>query len=57
MLAVNINQQPEADLMNTFTTLPLKAEIQPDRELNELLVDLSPDTSRVTGKLPKKLGT
>ena len=45
MLAVNINQYPEANLINTFTTLPLKVEVQPDRKLNKLLADLSPDTS------------
>ena len=45
MLTVNINQHPKADLINAFITSPIKAEIQPDRELNELLVDLSPDTS------------
>jgi len=44
MLAVNINQHPEADLMNTFTTLPLAIEVQPDRKLNKLLAALSPDT-------------
>jgi len=45
MLTVNINQYPEADLMNAFTTLPLIVEVQPDRKLNNLLADLSPGTS------------
>ena len=45
MLTVNINQNPEADLINAFTMMPLTVEVQPDRYLNELLADLSPVTS------------
>ena len=44
MLTVNINQHPEANLMNAFATLPLIVEVQPDRELDKLLAALSPDT-------------
>ena len=45
MLTVNINQNPEADLMNAFTMMPITVEVQPDRYLNKLLADLSPATS------------
>ena len=39
------NQHPQvADRMNTFTTLPIAIEIQPDRKLDALLAALSPDT-------------
>jgi len=45
MLAVNINQRPEVDMLNTFTTLPLVIEVEPDRKLDKLLAELSPNTS------------
>jgi len=47
ILAVNLDQRMEvADRTNTFTTaLPAAIEIQPDRILEKLLADLSPDTS------------
>jgi HEAT repeat protein len=39
------NQPPQVvDKMNTFTTLPIAIEVQPDRKLSALLADLSPDT-------------
>lgn len=45
MLAVNQYQQPEEmDMLQTFTTLPLVIEVQPDHKLEQLLADLSPDT-------------
>jgi HEAT repeat protein len=45
MLAVNLNQRPQVvDKMNTFTTLPIAIEVQPDRKLDKLLAGLSPDT-------------
>jgi HEAT repeat protein len=45
MLAVKLNQRPQVvDKMNTFTTLPIAIEVQPDRKLDKLLADLSPDT-------------
>ena len=46
MLAVNLDQRPQVvDKMNTFTTLPLAIEVQPDRKLEKLLADLAPDRS------------
>jgi HEAT repeat protein len=52
MLAVNINQHPHIvlDVMNTFTTLPIAVEIQPDQNLEKLLPDLSHGTPRVDRK-------
>ena len=45
MLAVKLNQRPQVvDKMNTFTTLPIAIEVHPDRKLDKLLADLSPDT-------------
>ncbi len=45
MLAVNLDQRPQVvDKMNTFTTLPIAIEVQPDRKLDKLLADLSPET-------------
>jgi HEAT repeat protein len=44
MLAVNINQRPEVDMLNSFTSLPLVIEVEPDRKLGKLLSELSPDT-------------
>ena len=46
MLAVNINQSLEkVDTMNTFTTFPLVIDVQPERNLDKLLSNLSSDTS------------
>ena len=46
MLAMNFNQSPEViDKMNSITSLPVGIEVQPDREFNNLLAELSPDTS------------
>ena len=45
MLAVNINQRPEVDMLNTFTSLPPVIEVGPDRKLDKLLADLSPGKS------------
>ena len=58
MLAVNINQHPEAvDKLNIFTTLPLTVEVQHDHELDKLLAELSPDTSWGDRQISaKKLG-
>ena len=45
MLAVNINQRlEEVDKLNTFTTLPIAIEVQPDHKLHKLLAELSSDT-------------
>ncbi len=45
MLTTIQNQHPQvAGKMNTFTTLPIAIEVQPDRELRALLAALSPDT-------------
>jgi HEAT repeat protein len=45
MLSVNTNQFPAvADKIKSFTSLPVAMEVQPDSELNELLIALSPDT-------------
>ena len=39
------NQHPQVlDKMNTFTTLPIVIEVQPDRKLAALLAALRPDT-------------
>ena len=46
MLAVNINQSTEViDKMNSITSLPVGIEVQPDREFNNLMAELSPATS------------
>lgn len=46
MFPANLDQHPQvADLLNPFTTLPIAVEVQPDRKLDILLADLSPDTS------------
>jgi HEAT repeat protein len=46
MDAVNLNQRTQVvDKMNIFTTFPIAIEVQPDRKLEKLLADLSPDTS------------
>jgi HEAT repeat protein len=44
MHAVNINQRSEGDMLNTFTTLPLVIEVEPDGKLEKMLAELSPDT-------------
>jgi HEAT repeat protein len=44
MLAVNIIQRPEVDMLNTYTILPLVIEVEPDQKLGKLLAELSPDT-------------
>ena len=46
MIAVNFNQNTEViDEMKTFASMPVAIEVQPDRELNNLLAALSLDTS------------
>ena len=46
MIAVNFNQNNEViDEAKTFASMPVAIEVQPDRELNNLLAVLSPDTS------------
>lgn len=46
MLTVNTTQHlQEAGTMNTFTTMPLAVEVQPDGKLDKLLEVLSMDTS------------
>jgi HEAT repeat protein len=46
MLTTIQNQHPQvAGKMNTFTTLPIAIEVQPDRRLDALLADFSSDTS------------
>ena len=55
MLAEIFYQSPQvADTINTYSTLPLVIEVQPDRELDKLLADLSIDTPRVIDKLQPK---
>ena len=45
MGAINLNQHPEVGKLNTFSTLPIAIDVQPDLKLDKLLADLSPDTS------------
>jgi HEAT repeat protein len=46
MITAIYNQTSQvADNVNIFTTLPIAIEVQPDRKLNKLLVDLSSETS------------
>jgi HEAT repeat protein len=45
MINVNTYQRPEvAGKTNVFTTFPLVIDDQPDHKLDELLVNLTPDT-------------
>lgn len=45
MFKVNIEQtQERVNMINTYTTLPLTIEAQPDLEIDKLLAELSPDT-------------
>ena len=45
MLKVNAYPPPEVkDNMRTFTIFPLGSEVQPDRELDTLLIKLTPET-------------
>lgn len=60
MLLVNLDQRPHgvADVMNTFTSLPIAIEVQPDRKLQRLAADLSPDTPWGDRKIAaQKLGS
>ena len=58
MLAGYEYQQTEVDARNLFTTLPLADEIRPNRELENLLANLSPETPWGDRQLAaKKIGS
>jgi HEAT repeat protein len=58
MLPTNLNRHTDIVEKNiTFATLPLEIEAQPDRKLEALLADLSPDTPWVDRQAAaRKLG-
>ena len=60
MLSVNLDQRPHVvvDVMNTFTTLPIAIDLYPDRKVDILVADLSPDVSWGDRKIAaEKLGS
>ena len=45
MIRANISQSLQVlETLNTYPAFPIAIEVQPDRKLNKLLADLSPDT-------------